>query len=506
MKAYLLNRRGYTESEDIAPFKSDLVTDLLLEPVLQCMAKNDNFIYTQCKKILLSPMTDRENILHRQSALRDAIRNKKTILSLYATVAEVVTDVSNFRSTNKKNGNPLPAVKVIRSIEQLDLLANGLERLKAEIVNTYGHFTGVIFRDFYDECLKEFNSDFVNLVHEKTALLRAISNGGEIQISGRIGRGLKAEGFIVNTLSEFQDKRKFDIMESLFSTKVRKNEIRISYNDLQVYQDCMELETAGLLHVATCFEGFARELIKLFDSLRAQLAFFHGCCNLHSQMINMVYPVCFPEVVKGSHSLSGTDIYDLGIAIKNLRLPTVNDLGGEDTLLYLITGTNNGGKTTFIRSVAVSQLMAQCGMFVPAKSMITQVFSGIYTHFVRNEDVTMTAGKLEEELRRLSRIVDHMKQESVIFLNESFATTSEREGAAIAEDIVRAFMDNNVTCFFVTHIYSYAKKAYDEKYPRTKFLQAERTEEGERTFRITEGEPSLTGYGMEMYHEILGDV
>ena len=99
-----------------------------------------------------------------------------------------------------------------------------------------------------------------------------------------------------------------------------------------------------------------------------------------------------------------------------------------------------------------------------------------------------------------------MKQESVIFLNESFATKSEREGAAIAEDIVRAFMDNNVTCFFVTHIYSYAKKAYDEKYPRTKFLQAERTEEGERTFRITEGEPSLTGYGMEMYHEILGDV
>ena len=60
--------------------------------------------------------------------------------------------------------------------------------------------------------------------------------------------------------------------------------------------------------------------------------------------------------------------------------------------------------------------------------------------------------------------------------------------------------------FFVTHIYTFAKKAYDERYPRTKFLQAERTVEGERTFRITEGEPSLTGYGMEMYHEILGDI
>ncbi|MBR7020820.1 MAG: hypothetical protein IKI15_07170 [Lachnospiraceae bacterium] len=506
MKAYLLNRRGYVEDEDIAPFKDDLINDLLLEPVLQSMAKNDNFIYQQCKRILLSPLTDRENILHRQSALRDAIRNKKTILSLYATVAEVVTDISNFRSTNKKKGNPLPAVRVIQSIEQLDLLAKGLERLKAEIVNTYGHFTGIIFRDFYDDFLKEFNTDFVQLVHEKTALLKAISNGGEIQISGCIGRGLKADGFLVNSLSEYQPKRKLDIMESLFSTKVRKNEIRVSYDDLQLYQDCHELEVAGQLHVASCFEGFARELMKLFDSLRAQLAFFQGCCNLHSNMTNMVYPVCFPEVVKGTHSIAAENIYDLGIALKSLRLPTVNDITGEDTLLYLITGTNNGGKTTFIRSAAVSQLMAQCGMFVPAKAMTTQIFRGIYTHFVRNEDETMTAGKLEEELRRLSRIVDHMKPESVIFLNESFATTSEREGAQIAEDILHAFFDNNVTCFFVTHIYTYAKKAYDEHFPRTQFLQAERTAEGERTFRITSGEPSLTGYGMEMYHEILGDI
>lgn len=505
MKAYLLNRRGYVAEEDIAPFKSDLVDDLMLEPVLQSMAKNDNFIYTQCRNILLSPMTDRENILHRQSALRDAIRNKKTILSLYATVAEVVTDVTNFRSTNRKKGNPLPAVRVIQAIEQLDLLAKGLERLKTEIVNTYGHFTGVIFRDFYDDFLKEFNTDFVTLVHEKTAMLRAISEGGEIQISGSIGKGLKADGFVVNSLSEYQPKRKFDIMESLFATKVHKNEIRISYDDLQLNRDCLDLETAGLLHVASCFEGFSRELIKLFDSLRVQLAFYNGCCNLHNQMINMVYPVCFPEIVNGEHSIAATDIYDLGIAIRNLKLPMVNTITGEDTLLYLITGTNNGGKTTFIRSAAIAQLMAQCGMFVPAKAMTTQVFRGLYTHFVRREDSSMTAGKLEEELRRLSRIVDHMKAGSIIFLNESFATTSEREAAQIAEDIIRAFTENNVTCFFVTHIYTYAKKAYDLHYPRTQFLQAEITTEGERTYRISSGEPGVTGYGMEMYHRILGD-
>ena len=185
-------------------------------------------------------------------------------------------------------------------------------------------------------------------------------------------------------------------------------------------------------------------------------------------------------------------------------LSATNDLTGEDTIAYLITGTNHGGKTTFIRSIGASQLMAQCGMFVPAKSMITQIFTGIYTHFVRNEDVTMTSGKLEEELRRLSKIVDCMSSGSLILLNESFATTSERDGAAIAEDIIRAFYDNEITCFFVTHIYAYAKKAYDAGIPRMQFLQAERTEEGERTYRMKQGEPGATGYGMELYDEIIG--
>ncbi|MBR5712491.1 MAG: hypothetical protein IKX54_02745 [Lachnospiraceae bacterium] len=503
MEINLLNRPGWRQDEDIAPFKDDICDDLVLEPILGIMARNDNYIYRQCKSVLLSPLTDRENIRHRQSALRDAVRNKKTILSLYATVAEVVTDISNFRTAQRKKGNPLPAVRVLNAVEQLDLLANGMERLKTEIVNTYGHFTGMIFRDFYDDFLKEFSAEFVMLVHEKTTLLKTIEQNGELRISAQLGRGLKTEGYIVNSISEYQTRRKYDIMESLFSTRVKKNEIRISYDDVALNRDCRDLESAGLLHVASTFDSFSQELMKLFQTLRAQLAFYYGCCNLHSHMKNMVFPVCFPEISAEPHAITGEQFYDLGNAVKTQRIPTANDIAGDDTLRYLITGTNHGGKTTFIRSAAIAQLMAQCGMFVPAKSMITQVFNGFYTHFVRNEDETMQSGKLEEELKRLSKIIDVMSPQSIIFMNESFATTSERDGALIAEEILRAFFDNNVTCFFVTHIYAYVKKAYDEHVPRTQFLQAERTVEGERTYHMLHGEPSVTGYGMELYDSII---
>ncbi len=505
MKVNLLNRPGYVPGPEIAPFKKDLSDDMNLEDILSVMAKNDNYIYQQCRNVLQNPLVDRENILYRHSALRDAVKNSKSILTLYATVAEVVTDVSNYRTSMRKKGNPTPAMRVIQSIELLSLLAQGLERLKEQIVATYGSFKGAIFRDFYDDFLKEYNANFIGLVKEKTVLLKTIETSGEIHLSGHIGKGLKPDGYIVNALAEYQPRRKFDIMESLFSTKVKKNEVRISFDEIQLANDCKDLETAGLLHVACTFDEFAKDLMKLFDTLRAQLAFYQGCCTLYNHMNNMVFPVCFPEIAQNEHAIEAESIYDLSTAVRTLHIPTTNDIHGEDTLIYLITGTNHGGKTTFIRSVGIAQLMAQCGMFVPAKSMTTQIFSGIFTHFVRNEDVTLNAGKLEEELARLSKIVDRMSRGSLIFLNESFATTSERDGAMIAEDIVRAFYDNNVTCFFVTHIYVFAKKAYDEHFPRTQFLQAERTVEGERTFHISSGEPSSTGYGMELYDAIVNN-
>ena len=69
----------------------------------------------------------------------------------------------------------------------------------------------------------------------------------------------------------------------------------------------------------------------------------------------------------------------------------------------VITGANQGGKSIFLRSIGVAQLMMQCGMFVPAEVFCASVCDGVSTHFKkREEDPTMTKGKLEEELSRMS--------------------------------------------------------------------------------------------------------
>jgi MutS domain V len=93
----------------------------------------------------------------------------------------------------------------------------------------------------------------------------------------------------------------------------------------------------------------------------------------------------------------------------------------------MITGANQGGKSTFLRSVGVAQLMMQCGMFVAAESLRASVVDGVFTHFKREEDATMERGKLDEELSRMSDIVDAITPTpSCCATSRSRRPTSER--------------------------------------------------------------------------------
>lgn len=116
----------------------------------------------------------------------------------------------------------------------------------------------------------------------------------------------------------------------------------------------------------------------------------------------------------------------------------------------------------------------------------------------------MRRGKLDEELSRMSSVVDDLLPNSLVLLNESFASTNEREGSEIARQIVGAFVDTGVKVFYVTHMFDLAHGFYVQKMAAALFLRAERRPAGERTFRVVEGEPLPTSYGEDLYRRIFG--
>jgi DNA mismatch repair ATPase MutS len=116
----------------------------------------------------------------------------------------------------------------------------------------------------------------------------------------------------------------------------------------------------------------------------------------------------------------------------------------------------------------------------------------------------MKSGKLDEELSRMSSIVDNVSPNSVVLLNESFASTNEREGSEIARQIVRALCETGVKVFYVTHLFDLAQGFHRAKTDSALFLRAERLADGRRTFRLAEGEPLPTSHAEDLYRRIFG--
>ena len=247
----------------------------------------------------------------------------------------------------------------------------------------------------------------------------------------------------------------------------------------------------------------AEHVLGFFVMLQTELAFYIGCLNLYEQLSAKGEPVCFPlpfDCHERRHSAKG--LYDISLALILQEKVVGNQLNADNKDLVIITGANQGGKSTFLRSIGQAQLMMQCGMFVAAESFGANICNGIFTHFNKEEDTTMKSGKLDEELARMSNIADHIRSNSIILFNESFSATNEREGSEIGRQIVRALLEKNIKIFFVTHLYDFSRSFYEQRMKNAVFLRAEREADGQRTFQLVEGEPLQTGHGEDLYYRI----
>ena len=181
-----------------------------------------------------------------------------------------------------------------------------------------------------------------------------------------------------------------------------------------------------------------------------------------------------------------------------------NALTVDAKSLVMITGANQGGKSTFLRSLGLAQMMMQGGMFVAAANFNANVCHGVFTHFKREEDRTMKSGKFDEELRRMSDIAARITPGCLLLCNESFASTNEREGSEIGREVVKAMTELGVKVIFVTHMFEMARAFYSDHQPTALFLRAERLADGTRTFKLIEGGPLSTSFGQDSFRRVFG--
>ncbi len=166
-------------------------------------------------------------------------------------------------------------------------------------------------------------------------------------------------------------------------------------------------------------------------------------------------PFCYPEIVT-DREIAAEEMYDLVLALKLVASdqPVVrNDfaLHGEERI-FVVTGPNQGGKTTFARAFGQIHYLAALGLPVPARRARLFLPDRIFTHFERQEDVRHARSKLEDDLLRLKAILDAATADSLLVMNEIFASTAFEDALFLGREVLQRIVATGAVAVFVTFL------------------------------------------------------
>ena len=483
------------------PWNAEALTaDLGLEPIFKTMARSDDGIYVVSRKALLAAVqSDLDTIRYRQGILKEALQHPEALRELYAIAVEANEKLKGFYL------GPLARYpdSVLRDgIETMGTLLVYLKKLRGAAARHSDLFRSEGWTTFFSMVKRNLDDDYFESVEAHLRELRF--RHGEL-ISAEIGRAHRGRRYLLHRLPH----RKWSLWEwwtDLFADRSNVFSFELAPRDEAGAQAVQGLRNRGIALAATALGQAADHVRDFFSMLRAELSFYVGCLNLHQFLRADGEPTCFPTPHDSSERLlSFVGLYNVALAVTLNSRAVGNSANADRKNLVVITGPNSGGKSTFLRSIGIAQLMMQCGMFVPADMFRGSLCKGLFTHFKREEDTALESGKFDEELKRMTEIVDHVGSQSLILFNESFAATNEREGSEIAHQIITALLDAGVRAMCVTHMYQLARRFYVEFQQISLFLRAGRDTKGVRTFRLTDGEPSPTSFGEDLYRSIFED-
>ncbi len=494
-----------------------LTTDLALNTLFDAMACGDDCVFEVARRVVLAGVDGNiDTIRYRQSVLQDCLNQPAVVRQLYAVAVEAM-EMQKRHSLGSYFAR-YPDAVLRHSIELMSEFLELLEKLR-KIAESHAHkFVSEGWTEFFAMLKRDLDDAyFVRARHH----LEQLKFRHGVLLSAGLGKGNKGSGYVLRRfprrrgrwLELWRDRR--DALLRRLPHRAETGPAWLRPRQSPVYRFSLhprdeagaralaELRNRGISLVAGALAQSTDHVRDFFGMLQAELAFYVGCANLRERLARRGQPICMPvPAAAAERRLSCRGLSDVCLALTLDRRVVGNDANADKKDLVIVTGANQGGKSTFLRSVGVAQLMMQCGMFVPADALCSSICDGLFTHFKREEDPGMKSGKLDEELSRMSELVDHVTSHSLILFNEPCATTNEREGSEIARQIITALLDKRVRIACVTHLYELARGLHERNVGNLLFLRAERA----RTFKLIEGEPLPTSFGEDLYNSIfVGD-
>ena len=408
---------------------------------------------------------DKNEILYRQAIIKD-FENNPTLLEQLISLSTRFEELRITQKTAGKDEYRLNATGTASSATAKNILQAQALCLKrallfikaySELLEKY-ELKSDGLKSLYSSCKEMYESpDFIKLI-TFCSKYENFSAGGywdfkfAMNDEGRIESYELIDHRYIHVTDPELKKKGFSLFKKAEETAYPCQRLSPAKDGL--YE---RLAVSALSDLSGVFAKISEQIFEKYGLIGRELIFYDVSLKYIQALSGKEVPVRYPTFTE-DQSIKVRNLYDLYLLMSKPTPSAVipNDfMLGKDNGGLLVFGNNGSGKTVYLRSIGTMQILAQAGLPIPCESAEISLFSQLATQFSESEKEFCEgndAGRFEQEVRELAAMVDTLKENSLVFLNETFQSTAYAEGAEGLYYLLKHFSSLNIRWILVSHL------------------------------------------------------
>jgi DNA mismatch repair protein MutS len=428
----------------------DFFTDLNLDQVVDSItAGRDEY---NLKPFFYAPLTDVQTVNYRYGVLRD-LEDSALLEQIRSFAQEMRTMRSHLAHAGKAFYN---YEKQRWLLDAVEVYCTAVRNLSRDLAGAGLTSRGLrAFREF----LREYTDGAAfHALAGDTELLKSQLSATRysLRIAGKrihVTKYNSEPDYGADVLATFEKFKQGAAREHRFEFRAAAdmNHVEAAILDLvaRLYPDVF----SSLDDYCRRHGGYVNDSIATFDR---EIQFYVACIEHTERFKAAGLLFCYPVVSAQSKAVHGTDVFDLALAnrlISEGKTVVTNEFHMRDReRICIVSGPNQGGKTTFARTFGQLHYLASIGCPVPAREAALYLGDRLFTHFERKEDIENLSSKLEDELLRIHQVLERATPRSILIMNESFLSTTLEDALFLSQGIMDRIVALDILCVSVTFL------------------------------------------------------